>query len=410
MGITGVAFLAKAYNDGMSWLAQLITSISLFFSSIFGLNQFPVQNALTPQVSPTTSIEQGTTSNKQALVMNFVPAAWENTNGGAGISSKDWAYVYSISGSQEFQVAVSKPSNNGKEVFSSYIRDSKNIYWHDNAYSHGTFLVSADYPTFEVANLDWMIAKDKSHVFLAGDILPNVDSKTAQIFSEYIKDKNSVYIVTYASSCSKGSKQIAIRAGTPDLVGCLNQVQTADTLTFVSLGHGYFKDNKKVYFTTYDAIHEIARADANSFLFFASNLPSNGVDDNDYYGFYAKDRNDVYYKDRIVVGADVSFSLLHTPSGKNSGYAKDKRYIYNAFTAEMLKGTDVTTFVVLNNGYAKDRYHVYAWNPDVLLDGIFTTGTILENADPLTFQTVSGNSKHDAKDAKYYYLEARVVK
>lgn len=147
-------------------------------------------------------------------------------------------------------------------------------------------------------------------------------------------------------------------------------------------------------------------ADPATFSFIGYNTEADS-----YYGFYAKDKSNIYFLDALVAGADASFHFILDNSGQQTGYAKDSRHIYNAFTAQPINGNaDPDTFVVLNEWYAKDSQKVYSVIPEVVNDGIMTLGTPISGADPKSFSLVTNQPNYDAKDANHLYYHAKVMK
>lgn len=68
---------------------------------------------------------------------------------------------------------------------------------------------------------------------------------------------------------------------------------------------------------------------------------------------YAKDKNNVYYKGRPIVGADAgTFVLL-----KAGRYAKDKNHVYLLDT--IVVNADPNSFAELEYPYAKDKKSIY---------------------------------------------------
>jgi hypothetical protein len=68
---------------------------------------------------------------------------------------------------------------------------------------------------------------------------------------------------------------------------------------------------------------------------------------------YAKDKNNVYYKGRLIVVADAgTFALL-----KGGPYAKDKNHVYLLDTTVI--NADPTSFAEIGYPYGKDKQRIY---------------------------------------------------
>ncbi len=199
------------------------------------------------------------------------------------------------------------------EVFEGYARDDNHVYWGD------LLIEGADVDTFEkVGQRNY---KDKNYAYDRGTGKPweNVDSATFEEVQGsggyYTKDKNSVYFLT-------------------------KSIDDADPVIFEILGEDnihmgvYARDSRYVYY----GIKKIESADPASFVV----MP----DDN-----YAKDKNNVYYRGRVVEQADITtFETLETAE---SGYiwisgadAKDKNFVYN--DGRVVPGVDPATCTLEN--------------------------------------------------------------
>lgn len=183
----------------------------------------------------------------------------------------------------------------------------------------------------------------------------------------------------------------------------------------------YYKDNHYVYFR--DKI--IAGADPSTFIAL-SVAEAAGGNDNE----WAKDLNNVYDFGDIVAGADpVTFTTVYNGVMKDKNYIwiyggpsadsrspfygadprtfsyvgerfyKDKDKVYS-LNSKPLEGADPPTFVPLTHEYAKDKNYVY-----ILLGQEFT---IIQNADPQTYEFVEGQG-YNAQDKNHKYLGAKII-
>lgn len=105
---------------------------------------------------------------------------------------------------------------------------------------------------------------------------------------------------------------------------------------------------------------------------------------------YAKDRRSVYYRGKLLPGADPeSFSVVSESAGGAIG--ADRNVVFCA--AERLEGSHPASFALLSDGYAKDANRVY----------YFCNG--VPDADPATFGRVG---RYWQDRAHVYHLGKRV--
>ncbi len=120
--------------------------------------------------------------------------------------------------------------------------------------------------------------------------------------------------------------------------------------------------------------------------------------------YYAKDKNNVFYKGQIILEADQkSFEvfdsinsyqnqdILFPPSYITHSfnfYGKDNKNIY--YGADIIENADQKSFKVFSICYAKDNQYVYY------------RGEILKNADPLSFTDVKIAFAKDKTNVYYY--------
>ena len=152
----------------------------------------------------------------------------------------------------------------------------------------------------------------------------------------------------------------------------------------------FAKDRTHVfYYGGWDSTLSVIRgADPSTFV---------TLDQDSYYGGYARDASTVYFGATAVRGADVKSFQSMAP------YGKDLRAVY--LEGKRIDGADPATFVFLSAtdgggalGYAKDAHAVYyEWNR-------------MPNADPATFVVDSDSDTVDARDKKHQYLGGQIVK
>ncbi|HEV8666957.1 MAG TPA: DKNYY domain-containing protein, partial [Candidatus Paceibacterota bacterium] len=199
-----------------------------------------------------------------------------------------------------------------------------------------------------------------------------------------------------------------------------NQPQGADPSAFQisTIDWQYSKDINNVYYYLTEPTLMLG-ADPKSFF-----LISQQYKDGSSIAIYSKDNLHVYFQGLLIVGADpASFIPLGTGfGGVTNPYSKDSRYVFydgiilssDGLGKNPLTGIDSSTFEPLidTNGeislYAKDSKQVYfnAWDHG---DGAPNPFQVIQNADPLTFQVVSGQSIYDAQDKNHKYLQGQIV-
>ena len=229
---------------------------------------------------------------------------------------------------------------NGAIVFKGRVDQSNTI-----PSPSGDISVNTDLNSFVVSSINTFFAKDSTHVFYTGVILPMADPQSFEVlqggYDAYAKDKNYVYYEVDSSNASDS----------------LTPIPNADSATFISLENpyaAYAKDKNYVYYNG----RVISGADPQTFQILNVN-----TDPNSCYGGYTKDKNHIYYCASIVPEADsATFSLLLDSANATSSYAKDANHVFYAFSHTVITGADPVSFVVLADGYAKDKNHIYGVN------------------------------------------------
>ena len=100
----------------------------------------------------------------------------------------------------------------------------------------------------------------------------------------------------------------------------------------------YIKSNERIYYKNIDnPFSELYNVDITTFK--TISITTSSCEDND----YGKDKNNVYYKNFRIVGADPeSFKNL------GQGYFKDKRYVY--FHGKVLEDSDSRKSIEIIDG------------------------------------------------------------
>lgn len=97
---------------------------------------------------------------------------------------------------------------------------------------------------------------------------------------------------------------------------------------------------------------------------------------------WAKDRQNVYFDDMTIKGADAgTFRII------NSYEATDKSRVY--YFGKVLEGADPATYTIMNGGYAKDSRHVWYY------------GKLVEGADAATFRATGSDGTGMDKNSSY---------
>ena len=192
---------------------------------------------------------------------------------------------------------------------------------------------------------------------------PKIDKATFQeIDAVYAKDKNGVYVWE-----NRGWKKL----------------EGIDPITFQIINisgsaRRYLKDKNGIY-----------NIDGDSDNLVLEKLPYDPQTYEVINQLYSKDKNNIYYSNRKIIGAD-----LPTFQIGNDGFSKDKNNIY--FGGKKILGVDRDTIKIIELPYIKDKNNVYYGNKKI------------EGADKNTFEltydfgsVVNGYYSKD-KDNVYY--------
>lgn len=272
-----------------------------------------------------------------------------------------------------------------------YYKDKNNVYY--------DFMImdNVDIETFNMQNNTFW--SDKNHVYAKGKPLKNSDGSkpcrrlttegqefvypgNKHPYYHYIENNNNIYI---------HSQHLDTK-----------QIEKADPETFVVLGHGYSaysKDKNNVYFT--DRI--IKKADPQTFEIIQVG-----------YKEYAKDKKHIYYQGEVLEGFSQISGSKYITDGKNiyllpyrtkvlnadvasfepvdDVYAKDRNNLY--YNAYPVKGFDTSTFIYLYPGIVADKNNVYK------------SGNIDSKIDASTLQKI--NDKY-FKDKNHVYFGYYIV-
>jgi hypothetical protein len=241
------------------------------------------------------------------------------------------------------------PPNSLFDAAGYHVKDDKVYYL--NAFPGKAFEIDgADVPTF--VSLDSTYARDKSHVYLDGVVLPNADASSFELLSRpgFGKDRSHVFQRDRAIS--------------------------DDPTHFELLDGELAKDSHAVYWSDGSVLSD----DPASFAI---------VSNNDHY-LFTKDTNAVHVNGVAIADADpATFRVLH------GAYATDDRHDF--YFTDQIPGADVATFKPLDGPYAGDAARVY-W-----------MGKPIDGADPATFRVLNANFECSADASRAYYRQTVIA-
>ena len=236
-----------------------------------------------------------------------------------------------------------------------------------------------DKATFQEIN--YIYSKDKNAVYLTDgkggwEKIEGLDPDTFQVLTDYIKDKNGVYIISSYTGKFEMEKKPYMDGRTFEEMDELyskdknniyykgERIIEVDIPTFEKLDkYVYSKDKNNIYFRG----KKITGADKNTF---------EKIDERQ----YSKDKNNIYYENKIIEGADRNtFEIL------NHYYSKDKNNIY--YENKKLKGIDVKTFGKINKIFQVDNFIVEDKNGVYIVE---TDGNLVPvNSDEVDIKSLS---------------------
>lgn len=258
--------------------------------------------------------------------------------------------------SPEIDLKTLKPMEN----YSYYSKDKNNVYYDFKK------IEGADIKSFEP--LGYVIGKDKNSVYYETQKINGVDANSFESLGEnFFKDKNNVYYqrseftdnpdISYKFPKIEGADPKSFEA-IDNFVGKdknsvyyeTQKINGADTISFKSLENNFFRDKKSVYYKN-KKLENIKPENfkvINSFLVKqGENLYYNIKDENDNVKFiplesktvddesfevldedYTKDKNNVYFKGKILKGVDVETFDKHYNEDDNGYKIQDKNRIY----------------------------------------------------------------------------------
>jgi len=189
-----------------------------------------------------------------------------------------------------------------------------------------------------------------------------VGEKFATIGQYYYLDENSVYgVISYDNGYM------------------LKKIIEADRGTFEVLKDGYFaKDKNNVYYQG----QTLKGADPDTFKIVSL--------------LYAKDVKKVYCQGKEFIGIDpLTFQIIGT---RDWHVAKDINNV--VFRCEKISSADSASFVFVESFYFKDKNNIYFVASD--------RASIIEGADPFSFSTYKSNADY-SRDKNFVYLDNKKI-
>lgn len=260
-------------------------------------------------------------------------------------------------------------------------------------------------------------SKDKNGVYVwenrGWKKLGELDPITFQIINvsgsvrQYLKDKNGIYSIIYSMD---GDSDNLVLEKLP-----------YDSQTFEVINKLYTRDKNNIYYSD----RKIIGADLSTFQIGSDGFSKDK--NNIYFGGkrilgidkdtvkiielpYIEDKNNVYYGNKKIEGADKNtFELTYDfKSVVNGYYSKDKNNVY--YENKKLKGIDVKTFKKINrlvdNFLIEDKNGFYIVEKDGSIAPIDGKKVDIENLSQLAIKT---NLYHD-KDSMYFVKNHKLVK
>ena len=272
-----------------------------------------------------------------------------------------------------------------------------------------------DKATFQ--EIDATYSKDKNGVYVwenrGWKKLEGLDPATFEIINisgsarRYLKDKNGIYSIIYSMD---GDSDNLVLEKLP-----------YDSQTFEVINELYTRDKNNIYYSD----RKIIGADLSTFQIGSDGFSKDknniylegkrilGIDKDTVKIIelpYIEDKNNVYYRNKKIEGADKNTFELTYDFGSvvNGYYSKDKNNVY--YENKKLKGIDVKTFKkisrLVDNFLIEDKNGFYIVEEDGSVAPIDSKEVDIENLSQLAIKT---NLYHD-KDSMYFVKNHKLVK
>ncbi len=221
----------------------------------------------------------------------------------------------------------------------------------------GKVIPQADASSFEI--LGYGYAKDRSNVYLDGQLLRFVDPRSFRLIGDAGHPQQGEVNVGRGHDHISSSETVNGRGhdhdyyydnGRPYHAEYLvtnsgvyfdgRYVKGANSSSFKDLGYGYGRDAFDVYYFG----NKLQKASVGSFKVLTDG--------------YAKDAFSAYYRGQLIADASgSSFKIL------GEGYTKDAFNVF--YMGQKVKGAHGSSFKVDTNGYAHDAFEVYYYGVKV---------------------------------------------
>ena len=274
-----------------------------------------------------------------------------------------------------------------------------------------------DKATFQ--EIDASYSKDKNGVYVwenrGWKKLEGIDPVTFEIINisgsarQYLKDKNGIYSIIYSMDGDSDKLVLENLPYDPQTYEVINQLYSKDKNNI------YYSDRKiiGVDLPTFQRIDEYIYSKDKNNIYFRGKKISGADKDTfekiDKYN-YSKDKNNIYYNDKKIEGVDKNTFELTYDFGSvvNGYYSKDKNNVY--YENKKLKGIDVKTFKkisrLVDNFLIEDKNGFYIVEEDGSVAPIDSKEVDIENLSQLAIKT---NLYHD-KDSMYFVKNHKLVK
>lgn len=203
-------------------------------------------------------------------------------------------------------------------------------------------------------------AKDDAYYFFNNNPVNEIDYASFCIVNRcFYYDKNNIYIMpsNYDYTVPKQDLKLVAVQKTTNNIKLINElyVQSNNCIYFVDENFTLAIDKrfKTFVFDTINSVQEVdysmIKVNNKTLLYKGDNYPINNVDVATFTKLdfiYYKDKNRVYYKDTILVGADAeTFEVIKSNQfshESSSLYAKDKNHVY--YVNHPIKGSNPKQF------------------------------------------------------------------
>jgi hypothetical protein len=245
----------------------------------------PTTSVSISQIYPNTSSSDISTSTTNVSGVQWMSLAQANGLGFATLSGNVGYEARVISAADPKTFEVSTYAQGTSTVFACYAKDKNNVYYNCDPRNFFSIIKNAYPESFQVLNIklsdgNFIYSKDSGHVYYDGFPLPNIDSASVSVVPDdsslnYIKDKNDVYLVGEDPVTGVGATDLSADPNTFKLLG--------------SDGWGYYAEDKnRVYFW----VLPISGADLSTFAVVPSSTYQSTYD--------AQDKNHKYLQGRVV--------------------------------------------------------------------------------------------------------------